>query len=121
MPSWPEKISYKLKGAAKWPWADATVFDYTLTPSGRNAQRASVSYSFWLKGHIYSSIASWSEGSGDVTQFRKDDVIQIQYNPADPNQSYFPEQENLTAAFYGALVLIVIVIMAIGLVISNLR
>ncbi len=100
MASWFDKVRFKLQGAQKWPWADATVFDYTLRElrSETNLRHAELSYSFWIKGHIYSGIATWDER--DPSIYSKNDVIQIQYNPSDPNQSYFPEKEEIGTAFY---------------------
>jgi hypothetical protein len=100
--SWFNQALFKLHGAEKWPWADATVFEYILgEPQPRNnLRRAELSYSFWIEGHIYSGIAVWSESDADSNLYRKNDVIQIQYNPPDPNQSYFPEKEEIGIAFY---------------------
>jgi len=38
--------------------------------------------------------------SNAPTAYSKNDVIQIQYNPSDPNESYFPEQEELSTTFF---------------------
>jgi hypothetical protein len=94
-----EQVRFKLHGAQKWPWADATVFDYALGEPGRGgSRRAELSYSFWIDGHIYSGVAAWQ--TPELSTFSKNDVIQIQYNPSDPNESYFPEQENPAVAFF---------------------
>jgi hypothetical protein len=102
-----EKVLFTLRGAQKWPWADATVFDYILGDRRpkTNLQRVELSYSFWIEGHIYSGIAVWDESMDtDSNLYRKDDVVQIQYNPSDPNQSYFPEREDITTSFYLTLI-----------------
>jgi hypothetical protein len=101
-----EKFLFKLRGAQKWPWADATVFDYVLgEPRNRsNLRRAELSYSFWIEGHIYSGIAVWDESDSDSNLYRKSDIIQIQYNSSDPNQSYFPEREDIGTIFYITLI-----------------
>jgi hypothetical protein len=100
--SWFDKVRFKLQGAQKWPWTDATVYEYILgEPRDRdNFRRAELYYSFWIEGHIYSGIAVWSESDADSNLYRKSDVIQIQYNSSDPNQSNFPEQEEIGTAFY---------------------
>jgi hypothetical protein len=93
-----EQVRFKLHGAQKWPWADATIFNYTLGEPGRGgSRRAELSYSFWIDGHIYSGVAVWQDFNSGT--FDKNDVIQIQYNPADPNESYFPEREDPSSAF----------------------
>ena len=100
MASWFNKVLFKLHGAQNWSWADATVFDYTVGATGRNGnRRLEVSYSFWIESHIYSGIAVWYDSSV-LAAYNKNDVIQIQYNPSDPNQSYFPEKEDLATAFF---------------------
>ena len=107
MASWFDKVRFKLRGAQEWPWADATVFDYVLGDSrdrSGNIRRADLSYSFWIEGHIYSGIAVWDESDKDPNLFKKNDLIQIQYNPSDPNQSYFPEKEEIGIAFYLSLI-----------------
>jgi hypothetical protein len=84
--SWFDKVRFKLQGAQKWFWADATVYEYTLgEPRGRsNLRRAELSYSFWIEGHIYSETAVWNELDTDPNLYPKNDVIQIQYNSSDP-------------------------------------
>ena len=100
MASWFNRVLFKLHGAQKWPWADATVFDYTVGEPGRYGnRRVEVSYSFWIESHIYSGIAVWHDSSALIA-YSKNDVIQIQYNASDPNESYFPEQEELTTTFF---------------------
>jgi hypothetical protein len=101
--SWNEKFLYKLRGAQKWPWTDATIFSYIIgEPTRNNFRRIELSYSFWIEGHIYSGIAIWEENDPGI--YNKDDKIQIQYNPSDPNQSYFPEKESLGTTFYLSLI-----------------
>ncbi|HXC96505.1 MAG TPA: DUF3592 domain-containing protein [Edaphobacter sp.] len=98
-----EQARFKLHGAQSWPWADATVFDCILGEPGRRGyRRAELSYSFWIDGHIYSGVAVWQDF--DSGTFSKNDVIQIQYNPADPNESYFPERESPATAFLLTLI-----------------
>lgn len=102
MASWLDKVRFKLHGAQKWPWADATVFDYVLGDlrNRSNLRRAELSYSFWLEGHIYSGIAVWDESDSNSNLYQKNDAIQIQYRPSDPDQSYFPEREDLSTVFF---------------------
>ena len=120
MASWFNRVLFKLHGAQKWPWADATVFDYTVGEPGRYGnRRVEVGYSFWIESHIYSGIAVWHDSSALIA-YSKNDVIQIQYNPSDPNESYFPEQEDLTTTFFltlfgAAVALAVCLWMGIGL------
>ena len=100
MASWFNKVLFKLHHAQKWPWAEATVFDCIVGAPGRYGnRRLEVSYSFWIESHIYSGIAVWYDSSAPAA-YSKNDVIQIQYNPSDPNESYFPEQEELTTTFF---------------------
>jgi hypothetical protein len=107
-----EKFLFKIRGAHKWPWTDATVFSYIIgEPARNNFRRIELSYSFWLEGHIYSGVAVWDEANPGV--YRKDDTIQIQYNPSDPNQSYFPERESIGTAFYLALIAAAVAMAAI--------
>ena len=124
MASWHEKILFKLRGAEKWPWTDATVYDYTLgEPQGRNNTyyRAELSYSFWIEGHVYSGIGVWDESDSDSNLYRKDDAIQIQYNPSDhPNQSYFPEKEEIGTVFYLTLIGAVLAVAAVIWIGTNL-
>jgi hypothetical protein len=104
--TWFDKVRFKLRGAKNWPWADATVFEYTLgEPRNRsNLRRAELSYSIWIEGHIYSGIAVWDESDTNSNLYLKNDVIQIQYNPSNPNESYFPEREDLTTTFFLTLI-----------------
>jgi hypothetical protein len=110
--SWFDKVRFKLSGAKNWPWADATVFEYTLGElrNRSNLRRAELSYSFWIEGHIYSGIAVWDESDTNSNLYPKNDVIQIQYNSSDPNESYFPEREDLTTIFFLTLLGITIVL-----------
>jgi hypothetical protein len=104
---WFDKVRFKLHGAQKWPWADATVFDYALgdlRQRNTNLRRAELRYSFWIEGHIYSGIAVWDESDPDSNLYQKNDVIQIQYSPSDPDQSYFPEREDLSTTFFLSLI-----------------
>jgi hypothetical protein len=111
--SWHEKFLYKLHRAQKWPWTDAVVFDYQVQ-LGRKDSRAELRYSFWIEDHVYSGVAVWDElDNQDPEQYRKDDTIQIQYNPADPNQSYFPEKESIGTVFYLTLTGAVFALIAI--------
>ena len=104
MASWFELVHFKLHGAQKWPWTEATVFDYVLGEPGRGgARRAELSYSFWINGHIYSEVVAWYDTNA-MAAYSKNDVIQIQYNPSDPNQSYFPEREDVTTIFFLTLI-----------------
>jgi hypothetical protein len=102
MASWANKIAFKLRGAENWPWADATVSDLWTEQAGKATNMAILSYTFWHEGHIYSGI-SWAGGTSETTAYEKGDRIQVQFNPADPNQCYFPEQESLSAALYSII------------------
>ena len=103
MASWFEQVAFKLHGAQNWPWTEATVFDYTLGVQGRGgARRAELSYSFWIEGHIYSGVAVWQDLT--ASDYSKNDLIQIQYNPSEPNESYFPEREDVTTTFFLTLI-----------------
>jgi hypothetical protein len=104
--SWFDKVRFKLRGAKNWPWADATVFEYTLGElrNRSNLRSAELSYSFWIEGHIYSGIAVWDESDPNSNLYLKNDMIQIQYNSSDPNESYFPEREQPTTTFFLTLI-----------------
>jgi hypothetical protein len=92
--SWFDKVRFKLRGAKNWPWADATVFEYTLGElrNRSNLRRAELSYSFWMEGHIYSGIAAWDESDPSSNLYLKNDVIQIQYKPSDPTTPISPNE-----------------------------
>ncbi len=109
MPTIPEKVLLKIRGASRWPWTDAKVFSFELSETSRSGQRhAALNYSFWVREHIYSAVATWYQ-TGSDEPYMRDDTIQIQYNPSDPNQSYFPEQEDPSIAFYLMLAAVVLV------------
>jgi len=116
MATWTQKIAYKYHGAKNWPWADAKVFDFQIVYAGKNTYRGELSYSFWHEGHIHSGIATWDcTQDRDLNMYPKEETVQIQFNPSNPDESYFPEQESLDAAFN--LLLAAIALIPIGLLI----
>jgi hypothetical protein len=108
MASWANQIAFKLHGATNWPLTEATVTDVWLDKAGKTV-KPRLNYTFWHEGHIYSGM-TWTDGTSiEDCPYEKNDRIQVKFNASDPNQCYFPEQENISVSFYasvGALALI---------------
>jgi hypothetical protein len=47
-------------------------------------------------------VAVWQDST--PSDYCKNDLIQIQYNPSDPDESYFPEHEEPTTTFFLTLI-----------------
>jgi hypothetical protein len=89
----------KITGKNKWNPSKARIFssEWLDLPNQVNSEVGHhlVTYSYWVDGAIYDGKFA-DYGRQDEGYLKRDDEIEIRYNPRRPSQSYYPELRTRT-------------------------
>ncbi len=109
----------RLTGRDKWLPATARVYssEYGDLPEQINSSSGyyTVVYSYSVDGELYTG-KFVDFGRADQSYLKRDDTVEIRYDPRDPAKSYYPElrtQTNFRSVCAGAGAALAVIVMAI--------
>jgi len=94
-----------------WQSADGTVTDVEVA-QGRGGPIYTVSFNYKVGEHWYGGFFS------STSEYRKDDAISVQYDPADPNRNEYTVAAS-RAHLWAALVIVIVAALVIWIAVSS--